>query len=68
MQGAFAGFTLVELLVVIAIIAILASFLLPSLQAAKAAGIAADCRNNQRQMYYAFAMFAEDNDDFFPFT
>jgi len=68
MQGAFAGFTLIELLVVIAIIAILASFLLPSLQAAKAASIAADCRNNQRQVYYAFAMFAEDNDDFFPFT
>lgn len=62
------GFTMVELLVVVAVIAVLASLLLPALRNAQEAGKASDCVNNMRQIYTAFALFADDNDDYFPFT
>ncbi len=62
------GFTIVELLVVTAILAVLAALLLPSLRLAKEKGKAADCMNNLRQIYIAFAMHADDNDDYFPYT
>jgi prepilin-type processing-associated H-X9-DG protein len=62
------AFTMVELLVVVAIIALLAALLLPALQQAKEKGKAADCTNNLRQIYLGFGMFANDNDDYFPFT
>src|ERR1043166_6240937 len=62
------GFTMVELLVVAATITLLAALLLPALQQAKEKGKAIDCTNKLRQIYLGFGMFANDNDDYFPFT
>jgi len=60
-------FTLIELLVVIAIIGILASMLLPSLaEARKKARIAVEV-NNRKQLYTATTMYADNNNDYYPY-
>jgi prepilin-type N-terminal cleavage/methylation domain-containing protein len=61
------GFTLIELLVVIAIIALLLSILLPSLSQAREKGKIAKCLANLRQIMTAAQLYANEQNDAFPF-
>ncbi len=56
------GFTIIELLVVIAILAVLASLLLPGLQAAKEKGRRTQCVNNLHQLGLATQMYWDENE------
>lgn len=58
-----AGFTLVELLVVIAVIALLMAVLLPALTRAKEQGKRAVCLHHLQQLFVAWAMYADSNND-----
>jgi prepilin-type N-terminal cleavage/methylation domain-containing protein len=60
------AFTLVELLVVIAIISILASLLLPALQAAMESARRISCLSDRKQNYLAMNYFADDHEDLVP--
>jgi prepilin-type N-terminal cleavage/methylation domain-containing protein/prepilin-type processing-associated H-X9-DG protein len=60
------AFTLIELLVVIAIIGILAGLLLPALNSAKKTALRTRCINNERQLFFAARMFADDHEGWLP--
>ena len=62
------GFTLIELLVVIAIIALLVSILMPSLQKAKDLAKDVVCRSNEKTVSYGVVLYAEENDDIYPYN
>jgi prepilin-type N-terminal cleavage/methylation domain-containing protein/prepilin-type processing-associated H-X9-DG protein len=57
------GFTLVELLVVISIIAVLLGVLMPALAAARKSSKQLMCATNLKQIYAAFASYANQNSD-----
>ena len=59
------GFTLVELLVVVSIIAILASLLMPAIQAAREAARRTQCTSNIRQVAFALQSY-ENTRGYFP--
>jgi prepilin-type N-terminal cleavage/methylation domain-containing protein len=61
------GFTLIELLVVVAILAILAALLLPVLGRAKYQARFTACINSHRQWGLGLTMYANENDDYWPF-
>jgi prepilin-type N-terminal cleavage/methylation domain-containing protein/prepilin-type processing-associated H-X9-DG protein len=61
------GFTLIELLVVIAIIAILAAILFPVFAKAREQARKTQCLNNIRQIGTAIHMFAQDNEEVYPY-
>ncbi len=64
-RGVF-GFTVIELLVVIVVIGIMAALLLPAMAKTREQARSAGCRNNMKQLSLAFLMYAEDNEETFP--
>jgi len=60
------GFTLIELLVVISIIAILASMLMPAINAVREAARLANCLNHVRQIGLAIVSYTTDNESQLP--
>ena len=60
------GFTMMELLVVIATTGVLAVLVLPTLAFSKAKSQAEYCLSNFNQLAKACAMYASDNQEFYP--
>lgn len=61
-----AGFTITELLAVIAIIAILTTIIIPVIGRVREAAHVSQCGSNLRQVGVALALFAQDNDGYYP--
>jgi len=59
-------FTLIELLVVIGILGVLMAITLPALQMAKKTGKRANCISNLKQIGISIQVYAEGNNNFFP--
>ena len=62
------GFTLIELLIVIAIIAIIAAMTFPVFAQVREKARQTTCLSNVRQLGVALTMYAQDNDETFPFA
>jgi prepilin-type N-terminal cleavage/methylation domain-containing protein/prepilin-type processing-associated H-X9-DG protein len=60
------AFTLVECVVVISIIALLAALLLPALAKSKVTAQSAVCRNNLKQLQFAWLSYAHEHDEALP--
>jgi prepilin-type N-terminal cleavage/methylation domain-containing protein/prepilin-type processing-associated H-X9-DG protein len=60
------AFTLIELLIVIAVIALVMAILMPAMAKARQQGKSVLCSSNLRQMSFAAAMYANENDEYFP--
>lgn len=60
------AFGLIECLVAIAVIGVLAVFLFPVLDAARARADLAQCRSNLRQIGTGYHLYAQDNDGMLP--
>ena len=56
------AFSLIELLVVVIIIAVLAAMILPAIATVRTVARTSACRSNLRQVYFAFAGYAADQD------
>lgn len=62
------GFTLIELLAVVCIIGLLASLVLPAIQAALKRSKSAGCMSSLRQLYVGANLFAVDNQGAVPYS
>ena len=62
-NGKASAFSLIELLVVMVMITLMAALMLPALSKAKQQTSSATCLNNQKQLAYAFHMYAQDNSE-----
>jgi len=60
---AIRAFTLIELLVMIGMLALLAGLLLPALAKSKTKAESLTCANNQKQLWLAWALYADENGD-----
>jgi prepilin-type processing-associated H-X9-DG protein len=67
-RGGFGGrgVTLIEVIVIIAVIATLAGLLLPVFVQSRGRAQATTCATNLKNLYQAFAMYAQDNDGRLP--
>ncbi len=61
------GFTLVEVLFALSIVALLSALVFPAFAAARGKARQTTCTSNLRQIGMAFAMYAQDNDELYPY-
>ncbi len=66
--GRLAGFTRNELIVVLACVAVIVGLLVPAMSKPKRGRAWLRCMRNRKQIGLAFRIFANDNDDKYPFS